>query len=165
MIAAPAAEAVAGRAAAGTAAKQAAKQTAAKQAGKETASKTAAGSGVGRTPKPAAAGPAGGPPPPPTAEPSSSGDVASMASDLMKPPGKKAVRNAGKSAGDAFKSATLTPPRRLSAKDTSGFLFGLVLYAIALSGIKYGVDGPKGWLSAKFLNKPMGFPKMVGKVK
>lgn len=83
----------------------------------------------------------------------------------MKPPGKKAVKAAGKSAGDAFKSATLTPPRRLTAKDTSGFLFGLVLYAVALSGIKYGVDGPKGWLSAKFLNKPMGFPKMAGKVK
>lgn len=87
-----------------------------------------------------------------------------MASDLLQPPGTKAVKNAGKSAGDAFKSATLKPPKRLSARDASGFLFGLVLYAIALSGIKYGVDGPKGWLSAKFLNKPMGFPKMVGKV-
>lgn len=164
MIAAPAAEAVAGRAAASTAAKQAAKQTAAKQAGTETASKSAAGTGAGRTAKPAAAGPAGGPPPPPE-QATSSGDTASMAADLMKPPGKKAIKNAGKSAGDAFKSATLTPPRRLSAKDTSGFLFGLVLYAVALSGIKYGVDGPKGWLSAKFLNKPMGFPKMAGKVK
>jgi hypothetical protein len=78
-----------------------------------------------------------------------------MSNDLLSPPGTKQVKNAARSAGNAFKSATLTPPKRLSARDASGFLFGLVLYAVALSGIKYGAAGPKGWLSAKFLNKPM----------
>lgn len=49
---------------------------------------------------------------------------------------------------------TLTPPKRLSGGDVGGFLAGLALYALVLNYIRYGVDGPKGWLSAKFLNRP-----------
>jgi hypothetical protein len=158
MIAAvPAVEAAAGRVAAGAAAKKAG-GSAAKKAGKK-----AAGAGAGRTPKPAASGPAGGPTPPPAAP--------EMANDLLgnfQPPAK----NAGASVKDAFKSATLTPPRRLNAHDATGFAFGMVLYALALSAIRYGFpDGPKGWLSAKFINKvilsesPDGFQRRPGRKK
>lgn len=125
--AAPVAEAAAGRVAAGTAAKQAGSKTATKAAG--------------RTPKTPAGGPAGGPPPAPQAADALLGSIEAPA------------RKAGKSAAAAVKSATLKPPRRLSVKDASGFAFGLVLYALALSAIKYGAAGPKGWLSAKFVNK------------
>lgn len=131
--AAPVAEAAAGRVAAGTAAKKA--------GGKAT--KKAAGTGAGRTPKPVPAGPAGGPPAPPKPVPADQ-----AANDLL-----GEIPKAGRSVSQAVKSATLTPPRRLSGKDASGFMFGLVLYALALSAIKYGTAGPKGWLSAKFLNK------------
>jgi hypothetical protein len=50
---------------------------------------------------------------------------------------------------------TLKPPRSLSSKDVSGFALGLVLHALVVSYIRYGKAGPKGWLSAKFLNKPL----------
>jgi hypothetical protein len=36
-----------------------------------------------------------------------------------------------------------------------GFALGLVLYALTVSFIRYGAKGPTGWLSAKFLNKPI----------
>lgn len=135
--AAPVAEAAAGRAAAGTAAKRAgASASKAAKPPKAPAKKTAAASGT-----------AGVPTPPPQPE--------QMAADLLQPPGTKAAKNVAGSVGDAFKSATLKPPRRLSAKDASGFAFGLVLYAMALSGIKHGPAGVTGWLKAKFLNKPM----------
>ncbi|NUP79756.1 MAG: hypothetical protein HOV96_19645 [Nonomuraea sp.] len=137
--AAPVAEAAAGRAAGGAAAKRAG-GSAAKKAGKK-----AAGAGAGRTPKPAASDPAGGPTPPPAAP--------DMANDLLgglQPPAKKL----GASVKDSFKSATLKPPSRLNAHDATGFAFGMVLYALALSAIRYGFpDGPKGWFSAKFINK------------
>lgn len=132
--AAPVAEAAAGRAAAGTAAKRAGTSKAAKAA-----KKPAAASGTAGVPTPS-------PSPPP---------IEDLAAGMLQPPGTKAVRNVGRSTGDAFKSATLKPPRQLSAKDASGFAFGLVLYAMALSGIKHGPPGVTGWLKAKFLNKPM----------
>jgi len=146
--AAPVAEAAAGRAAAGTAAKRAGTSKAA-SARKAPAAKKAGARKAPAVQKPAAAsGTAGVPTPPPPPE--------QMAADLLQPPGTKAAKNIGRSAGDAFKSATLKPPRSLNAKDASGFAFGLVLYAMALSGIKHGVPaGITGWLSAKFLNKPM----------
>lgn len=49
---------------------------------------------------------------------------------------------------------SLLPPRRLTARDGSGFLFGLLLYVLGLNYVRHGPDGVKGWLSAKFLNKP-----------
>lgn len=52
-------------------------------------------------------------------------------------------------------SITLTPPRKPSAGDLGGFAAGLLLYALALSFLRYGPAGPKAWLMAKFLNRPM----------
>lgn len=138
MIAAPVAEAAAGRAAAGTAAKKAGtRKAAAKKAAK----------------KPAAAGPAGGPPPPP--EQAAGNGASGNVLDSLKPPGTDQAKQLGSSAVDALKSATLTPPKSLNARDASGFAFGLVLYAVALASIKYGPAGARGWIAAKFLNKPM----------
>jgi hypothetical protein len=138
MIAPVVAEGVAGRAAAGAAAKKgAAKGTRARGAGAR---------------KPAASSPAGGSTPP--APPAPEEQVPEQAASLLAPPGTKQLKNAKRAAVDAGRSLTLTPPRRVNARDASGFAFGLVLYALALSGIKYGVpEGPKGWLSAKFLNR------------
>lgn len=50
---------------------------------------------------------------------------------------------------------TLRPPSKLSTADGSGFALGLILYALGLNAIRYGWPGVTGWLSAKFLNKPM----------
>lgn len=41
------------------------------------------------------------------------------------------------------------------AADAGGFLTGLALYTVVVIYIRYGPEGWKGWLSAKFLNKPM----------
>lgn len=49
---------------------------------------------------------------------------------------------------------SLTPPRRPSAGDLGGFFAGLVLYALALNYIRFGPAGVKGWLGAKFVNRP-----------
>lgn len=45
------------------------------------------------------------------------------------------------------------PPTRLA--DAGGFLSGLALYTVAIIYVRYGPEGWKGWLEAKFLNKPM----------
>jgi hypothetical protein len=39
--------------------------------------------------------------------------------------------------------------------DAGGFLSGLALYTVVVIYIRYGPEGWKGWISAKFLNKPM----------
>ncbi|WP_367575283.1 hypothetical protein [Streptomyces griseoaurantiacus] len=61
----------------------------------------------------------------------------------------------GKSAGGGIPAPTLKPPRSLGAKDLGGFALGLIVQALVVSYIRYGKAGPKGWLSAKFLNKPI----------
>jgi len=74
------------------------------------------------------------------------------------PAGKGRVRRAaGATAGavKAMPAPTLKPPKSVSAKDMGGFALGLVLHALVVSYIRYGKAGPKGWLSAKFLNKPI----------
>jgi hypothetical protein len=43
--------------------------------------------------------------------------------------------------------------------DAGGFASGLLLYTVAIIYVRYGPDGWKGWLSAKFLNKPIDAPK------
>jgi hypothetical protein len=43
----------------------------------------------------------------------------------------------------------------VSGKDLGGFALGLVLHALVVSYIRYGKAGPRGWLSAKFLNSPI----------
>lgn len=54
---------------------------------------------------------------------------------------------------DFVGTPTLRPPRHLSADDGSGFLLGLLLFAIGTSYWRYGIPGVKGWFSAKFLNQ------------
>jgi hypothetical protein len=61
----------------------------------------------------------------------------------------------GKGLG-SIPNPTLRPPRTpFGGKDWAGFALGLVLHALVVSYIRYGKAGPKGWLSAKFLNKPI----------
>lgn len=54
---------------------------------------------------------------------------------------------------------TLRPPRHLSASEGTGFAAGLVLYTLALNYLRHGWPGVTGWLSAKFLNRPMAAPE------
>lgn len=77
----------------------------------------------------------------------------------------KAAAKAGKGAAGALSKGswkpTLSAPGR--ARDAGGLLAGLLLYTGVSVYIRYGTAGWKGWLSAKFLNKPMqGLPKAAG---
>lgn len=58
-----------------------------------------------------------------------------------------------RSAREAGRISVL-PPRRLTAKDTSGFVIGLFCYVLALNYVRHGPEGVRGWLAAKFINKP-----------
>jgi hypothetical protein len=72
-----------------------------------------------------------------------------------------AFRDASGSLSRGSWSPTLSPPRR--ARDVGGLAFGLLLYTAAITYIRYGPAGWKGWLSAKFLNKPIqGLPGKGG---
>jgi hypothetical protein len=46
------------------------------------------------------------------------------------------------------------PPKLDAVHDGAGFLLGLFLYAMALNYIRGGAPATRGWLGAKFLNKP-----------
>jgi hypothetical protein len=74
-------------------------------------------------------------------------------------PGSKGRTSKGPSVGATVGSIprpTLRPPRTpVGGKDWAGFALGLVLHALVVSYIRYGKAGPKGWLAAKFLNKPI----------
>jgi hypothetical protein len=75
-----------------------------------------------------------------------------------KKPAAAAPRKSSGTAGGGVGSLptpTLRPPRGLTSKDAGGFALGLLVQALAVSYIRYGAAGPKGWLSAKFLNKPI----------
>lgn len=62
----------------------------------------------------------------------------------------------GSGGGGGLLRPTLQPPRSpVGGKDWAGFTLGLVLHALVVSYIRYGKEGPKGWLKAKFLNKPI----------
>ena len=74
-----------------------------------------------------------------------------------KPAGGRGSKSGGlKGAVGAVPTPTLKPPRSVKGKDVGGFALGLVLHALVVSYIRYGKDGPKGWLKAKFLNDPIG---------
>jgi hypothetical protein len=59
--------------------------------------------------------------------------------------------------GPGWSSVQPTSPARLPTRmsDAGGFLSGLALYTVVVIYIRYGPEGWKGWISAKFLNKPM----------
>jgi hypothetical protein len=59
--------------------------------------------------------------------------------------------------GPGWQSVKPTSPTRLPTRvgDAGGFLTGLALYTVAVIYIRYGPEGWKGWLKAKFLNQPM----------
>lgn len=65
-------------------------------------------------------------------------------------------------------SPTLHAPRRLSVADGSGFALGLVLYALGVNYLRHGPAGVRGWMAAKFLNRPdptLAPPARAGKVR
>lgn len=78
--------------------------------------------------------------------------------------GERARSALGKTSGALSRGSyrpTLSPPTR--ARNAGGFAFGLLLYTAAITYIRYGPAGWKGWLSAKFLNKPLqGLPTSKG---
>ncbi len=43
-------------------------------------------------------------------------------------------------------------------QEGAGFLLGLFLYALFINYLRAGPAGVRGWLAAKFLNKPVGAP-------
>ena len=61
--------------------------------------------------------------------------------------------SAGPSWSQLKPTSPARPPRRLA--DAGGFLTGIGLYMVVVIYVRYGAEGWKGWLSAKFLNKPM----------
>lgn len=69
-------------------------------------------------------------------------------------------RGAKGSTGPGWKSFAPRSPARLPtrAADAGGFLSGLALYMVVVIYIRYGPEGWKGWLAAKFLNRPMASP-------
>lgn len=84
---------------------------------------------------------------------------------------KAAAGKAGAAAGKAGRESaeflsrgrwapTLTPPSR--ARDTGSLLTGMLLYVALTTYLRYGLDGWKGWLSAKFLNKPIQGLGVIG---
>jgi hypothetical protein len=152
--AAPAVEAVAARGAAGAASRGAAKKAPAKKAPakKAPAKKAAAKKAVTGAPA-SGSGELGAqlltppePPKPPTPE-----QTAQQADGLLTGTADS-LKTLGKDAAD---KVTLTPPRRLTAGDASGFAAGLVLYCLFINYLKYGPKGVRGWISAKFINKPL----------
>ncbi|MFD9837052.1 hypothetical protein ACFW2V_41795 [Streptomyces sp. NPDC058947] len=78
---------------------------------------------------------------------------APAAAKASKPAAGRAPKLGG--LGKAVPTPTLTPPKKVKAADMGGFAFGLVLYALVVSYIRYGSKGPTGWLKAKFLNDPI----------
>jgi hypothetical protein len=94
------------------------------------------------------------PTPPPAAPAAPAAAPAAPAAAKAKKPAAGRVRKLQDTV-KAVPSPTLTPPRKVKAADMGGFAFGLVLYALAVSYIRYGAKGPPGWLAAKFLNKPI----------
>lgn len=131
-------------------AKQAAGKVAAKQAGKQAAKKTAKKTAAGKAAtggRPSGSAPAPVPVDPQQAAPQQAADL------LGNLPGQ--LRTLG---SDAANKVTLTPPRKLSAGDASGFAFGLIAYALFINYIRYGPAGVRGWIAAKFINKPLQEP-------
>lgn len=58
--------------------------------------------------------------------------------------------------GDALRGQLSTVGARGGsiANDGAGFLLGLFAYALLANYLRFGVPGVKGWLAAKFINRP-----------
>lgn len=71
--------------------------------------------------------------------------------------GKSSAFQKARTAGPGWSSLKPTSPMKppTRAANAGGFLTGLALYTVVVIYIRYGAAGWKGWLSAKFLNKPM----------
>lgn len=87
------------------------------------------------------------------AAPASSGGRSTRSGTARKGGGKGGGR--GGKGGSSMPGPRFIPPRSAKASDWGGFAFGLVLHALVMSYIRYGKEGPKGWLKAKFLNQPI----------
>lgn len=70
-----------------------------------------------------------------------------------KPSAFQRARTAGPGWSSLKPTSPMKPPNRVA--DAGGFLTGLALYTVVVIYVRYGAAGWKGWLSAKFLNKPM----------
>lgn len=59
--------------------------------------------------------------------------------------------------GPGWGAVKPTSPTKLPTKasDAGGFLAGVAVYMVVVIYIRYGPAGWSGWLSAKFLNKPL----------
>lgn len=99
----------------------------------------------------AAVAPAGLPAAGPAVAPAATPAPKASASSSSRPRSSSSTRSSRLS----WSKVGLTPPRKPDVGDLGGFLAGLVGYALFLSYIRYGPGGPKGWVEAKFINKPM----------
>jgi len=72
-------------------------------------------------------------------------------------PSASRTRSATRSRGPSWGSLRPRSPARVPTRtaDAGGFLTGLALYTVVIIYARYGAEGWKGWLSAKFLNKPL----------
>lgn len=87
---------------------------------------------------------------------SGAGDATNTSAAAPGSKGRSSRKSSGGRGIGAIPNPTLRPPRTpFGGKDWAGFALGLVLHALVVSYIRYGKDGPKGWLAAKFLNKPI----------
>jgi hypothetical protein len=76
-----------------------------------------------------------------------------------------AAGNAGKKAAGFLSKGSWRPTLQAPARprDAGGLLAGMFLWVGVSVYLRYGPAGWKGWLSAKFLNKPMqGLPTPAG---
>lgn len=73
-----------------------------------------------------------------------------------------AVEQSFDATANELRGLTLTPPKRITASDGAGFLGGLLIYVLALNYLRFGRDGVKGWLAAKFVNRPWMPPDDTG---
>jgi hypothetical protein len=77
---------------------------------------------------------------------------------------KATASNAWKSSTGAITQAggSWKPVAPHRARTPGSLLTGLALYIIAITYIRYGPIGWKGWLAAKFINQPMTASELAG---
>jgi hypothetical protein len=90
------------------------------------------------------------------------GSTSRSTSSSAAPPAAAARDKAIDERADRIAASTTSAARRVASPggpqvaDTgAGVILGAVLWALVLNWLRYGAAGARGWLSAKFLNKPM----------